>query len=30
MTPAADEFIRRFLMHVVPKGFRRRKHCARS
>jgi hypothetical protein len=26
MTLAADEFIRRFLMHVVPKGFHRIRH----
>jgi hypothetical protein len=26
MTLAAEEFIRRFLMHVVPKGFRRIRH----
>jgi len=23
MTPTADEFIRRFLLHVLPKGFHR-------
>jgi hypothetical protein len=26
MTPAADEFIRRFLLHVLPKGFHRIRH----
>ncbi|MEA3072356.1 MAG: hypothetical protein QOD29_3802 [Alphaproteobacteria bacterium] len=27
MTLATDEFIRRFLMHVLPKGFHRIRHC---
>lgn len=27
MTLAADEFIRRFLLHVLPKGFHRIRHC---
>lgn len=27
MTLAADEFIRRFLMHVLPKGFAKMCHC---
>jgi hypothetical protein len=26
MTLAADEFIRRFLLHVVPRGFHRIRH----
>ncbi|WP_197054381.1 transposase, partial [Sphingomonas sp. 37zxx] len=26
MTLAADEFIRRFLIHVLPKGFHRIRH----
>lgn len=26
MTPAADEFIRRFLLHVLPRGFHRIRH----
>jgi hypothetical protein len=26
MTLATDEFIRRFLIHVLPKGFRRIRH----
>ena len=26
MTLATDEFIRRFLMHVLPKGFHRIRH----
>ena len=26
MTPGADEFIRRFLLHVLPKGFHRIRH----
>ena len=26
MTLAADEFIRRFLLHVLPKGFHRIRH----
>ena len=26
MTLATDEFIRRFLLHVLPKGFRRSRH----
>jgi hypothetical protein len=26
MTLDADEFIRRFLLHVLPKGFRRIRH----
>ena len=26
MTPATDEFIRRFLIHVLPKGFHRIRH----
>ena len=26
MTLAADEFMRRFLLHVLPKGFRRIRH----
>jgi hypothetical protein len=26
MTPAPDEFIRRFLLHVLPKGFHRIRH----
>ena len=27
MTLAADEFIRRFLLHVLPRGFHRIRHC---
>ncbi|MER8805232.1 IS91 family transposase [Mesorhizobium sp. M0208] len=27
MTLATDEFIRRFLLHVLPKGFHRIRHC---
>ena len=27
MTLATDEFIRRFLIHVLPKGFHRTRHC---
>jgi hypothetical protein len=27
MTLATDEFIRRFLLHVLPKGFHRSRHC---
>ena len=27
MTLATDEFIRRFLMHVLPKGLHRIRHC---
>jgi len=27
MTLAPDEFIRRFLLHVLPKGFHRIRHC---
>jgi putative transposase len=27
MTLATDEFIRRFLLRVLPKGFRRSRHC---
>jgi len=27
MTLSADEFIRRFLLHVLPKGFHRIRHC---
>jgi putative transposase len=27
MTLGADEFIRRFLLHVLPKGFHRIRHC---
>ena len=27
MTLAADEFIRRFLLHVLPRGFHRVRHC---
>jgi hypothetical protein len=27
MTLATDEFILRFLLHVLPKGFRRSRHC---
>jgi len=27
MTLATDEFIRRFLIHVLPKGFHRIRHC---
>ncbi len=27
MTLATDEFIRRFLMHILPKGFQRIRHC---
>lgn len=27
MTLATDEFIRRFLLHVMPKGFHRIRHC---
>jgi hypothetical protein len=27
MTPPAHEFIRRFLMHVLPGGFHRIRHC---
>jgi hypothetical protein len=26
MTPSADEFIRRFLLHILPKGFHRIRH----
>ncbi len=26
MTLAADEFIRRFLLHILPKGFHRIRH----
>ena len=27
MTLSADEFIKRFLLHVLPKGFHRIRHC---
>jgi len=27
MTLAADEFMRRFLIHVLPPGFQRMRHC---
>ena len=27
MTLATDEFIRRFMLHVLPKGFHRIRHC---
>lgn len=27
MTLAADEFIRRFLIHVLPSGLHRIRHC---
>ena len=27
MTVAADEFIRRFLIHTLPDGFQRVRHC---
>jgi len=27
MTLSTDEFIRRFLMHVLPSGFHRIRHC---
>jgi hypothetical protein len=30
MTLSPDEFIRRFLLHVLPKGFHRIRHCPRK
>jgi hypothetical protein len=27
MTLSADEFMRRFLLHVLPGGFQRIRHC---